>query len=321
MQTRFDKTYKIISNKEVCAQYFELKVKASKDLVKNCNPGQFFMLTVPGVFLRRPLSVHDAKGNEISFLYKIAGKGTKILSKIKSGEIAMLGPLGNGYPLTSELYSGCHPAQSRRVYKFIDSATSRRMTSDSIPYSVIVAGGTGIASVYFLATKLKNKGTLYYGARSKKDLLCLDKFKKCGWKIIVSTEDGSKGYKGFITEKLKRECGKWKVGSGIKDKSKPLPRIHASTHPRIHMYVCGPTPMMKEVFKIAKEKNINGFASLEEKMACGIGNCQGCAVKINGQNKMVCKDGPVFRIGDIEFGVSNNLVFYPSPCAKSQGYK
>jgi dihydroorotate dehydrogenase electron transfer subunit len=59
-------------------------------------------------------------------------------------------------------------------------------------------------------------------------------------------------------------------------------------------------PMMKTVFKIAKEKNIMGFASLEEKMACGIGNCQGCAVKISGQNKMTCKDGPVFKIEEIE---------------------
>jgi len=242
---RFDKNYEIISNKEICAGYFELKVKASADIVSLCKPGQFFMLTVPGVFLRRPLSIYDTGKGYISFLYKLTGKGTEILSEIKSGEISMLGPLGNGYPLNS---------------------------SDN----VIVAGGTGIASVHFLATKLKKSGTLYYGAKTKKDLLCLDKFKKLGWKAVISTEDASQGHKGFVTDTIKNVL------------------------PGSTLYVCGPTPMMKAVLKIAGEKNLTGYASLEEKMACGVGNCQGCAVKIKGQNKMTCKDGPVFKIEDIE---------------------
>ncbi|MDR1195159.1 MAG: dihydroorotate dehydrogenase electron transfer subunit [Endomicrobium sp.] len=246
MKKRFDKTYKIISNKEICAGYFELKVKSGNETAQACSPGKFFMIGVPDVFLRRPLSIHDTKSGVISFLYKTAGKGTEILSKMKTGEISMLGPLGNGYPLES-----------------------------SNP--VIVAGGTGIASVHYLAVSLKKKGTLYYGARSKKDLLCLDKFKKAGWKIIVSTEDGSKGYKGFIT--------------GILEK-----KLNSDDF----IYVCGPSPMIKAVIKIAKEKNTGGCVSLEEKMACGVGNCQGCAVKIKGQNKMTCKDGPVFNIEDVE---------------------
>ncbi|MDR3113582.1 MAG: dihydroorotate dehydrogenase electron transfer subunit [Endomicrobium sp.] len=253
MQKRFDKPYKIISNKEVCFGYFELKVKVGADLINSCRAGQFFMISVPNVFLRRPLSICDAKGNVVSFLYKAAGKGTKILSEIQTGQIQMLGPLGSGYP------------KQRKSYP------------------IIVAGGTGIASVHFLASKLKNKGTLFYGARSKKDLLFLDKFKKLGWKIAVSTEDGSKGHKGFITDLL---C---QLDARIVNSCVPLT-----------LYVCGPTPMMKAVFKIAKEKGIKGFASLEEKMACGIGNCQGCAVQISGQNKMTCKDGPVFKIEEIE---------------------
>ncbi|AKL98013.1 dihydroorotate dehydrogenase electron transfer subunit [Endomicrobium proavitum] len=260
MNKRQDKTYKIISNKEICAGYFELQVKADAVIVKNCSPGQFFMLTIPGVFLRRPISVHDIKGNIISFLYKVVGKGTKILSEIESGEINLLGPLGAGYPLipnSSFLISNCR--------------------------NIIVAGGTGIASVYYLAAKLKNKGTLYYGARTKKDLLCLDKFQKLGWKVVVSTEDGSKGHKGFITDVIARRIAK-----------------QSDAAIQTVIYVCGPTPMMKTVLKIAKEKNISGYASLEEKMACGVGNCQGCAVKINGKTKMTCKDGPVFKIEEIE---------------------
>jgi dihydroorotate dehydrogenase electron transfer subunit len=269
---RFDQSYKIISNKKICADYFELKIKTG-DVVKHCSPGQFFMIDVPGVFLRRPISIYNAKKGTLSFLYKVIGKGTKILSGINGScmqskqetssidgrkntkdynhcnEIKMLGPLGKGYDL--------------ETYKESNH--------------IIVAGGTGIASIHFLATKLKKKGTLYYGARSKEDLLCLDKFKKIGWKVIVSTEDGSKGYKGYITgilaEKLK----------------------NSDT-----LFACGPTPMLKKVLQVAKSKNVKGFVSLEDKMACGIGNCQGCAVKINDEIKMICKDGPVFKIEQVE---------------------
>jgi dihydroorotate dehydrogenase electron transfer subunit len=246
--SRFDKNYKIISNKEVCTGYFELKIKID-NVTKHCLPGQFFMIEVPGVFLRRPLSVHDVKEDTSSFLYKIVGKGTTILSSISNGTIQLLGPLGKGYNL--------------ETYK--DSN------------HIIVAGGTGIASVHFLAAKLSKKGTLYYGARSQKDLLCLDKFEELGWKIEVSTEDGTAGYKGYITDILQKSL-----------KSDDV------------MFACGPTPMLKKVLELAKEKNVKGFASLEEKMACGLGNCQGCAVKIGGKTKMTCKDGPVFKIEQLE---------------------
>lgn len=244
---RYDSSYKIISNKRLCADYFELKVKANT--AKVCCPGQFFMITVPGVFLRRPISVHDVKNRNISFLYKAVGKGTKILSELDFGEIQMLGPLGNGYNLKNDKKSS----------------------------NVIVAGGTGIASVHYLASKLKRKGVLFYGARSKNDLLCLDKFRKLGWKIFVSTEDGSKGHKGLVTEILAKKLQEGNT-----------------------LYACGPNPMLKAVLKIAKEKKVSGYVSLEEKMACGIGNCQGCAVKINGIYKMTCKDGPVFKIEEVE---------------------
>ena len=245
---RRDKSCEIISNKQICADYFELKVKMPL-VAGQCVPGQFFMISVPGVFLRRPISVHDSVKNHVTFLYKTVGKGTKMLSQIKCGEIKLLGPLGSGYNL--------------------------KLPKNSDP--VIVAGGTGIASVHFLAAKLKKKGTLYYGARSKTDLLCLDKFKKLGWKAVLATDDGSKGHKGFVTDIVEKKLKKSDT-----------------------LFACGPTPMLKKVLKIAKDKGVKGFVSLEEKMACGIGNCQGCAVKINGINKMTCKDGPVFKIEEVE---------------------
>ena len=245
---RRDSKCVIISNKQLCADYYELELQ-EETFSKHCRPGQFFMLSVPGVFLRRPLSIYDAKDMKISFLYKVVGKGTKILSQMQSGEVQILGPLGKGYDL--------------------------KLNENSYP--VIVAGGTGIASLHYLAAKLEKKGTLYYGVRSINDLLCIDKFKKLGWEISVSTEDGTEGYKGYITDVLEKNL--------------------KSTDT---LFVCGPTPMMKKVLSIAKEKQAKGFVSLEEKMACGIGNCQGCAVKINGEYKMTCKEGPVFKLEEVE---------------------
>jgi dihydroorotate dehydrogenase electron transfer subunit len=247
---RFDRNYFIISNKEVYADYFELKVYADDNIIQCCLPGQFFMVAIPGVFLRRPLSVHNIEKNVLSFLYKVVGKGTEILSRTHLDTIQLLGPLGKGY-------SGLE------IYKNLNY--------------IIVAGGTGIASLYFLATKLGKKGTLYYGVRSKKDLVCFDKFKKMRWKVIVSTEDGSEGYKGYVTDLLSN-----------------------SFESNSMLFACGPMLMLKKVLKIAKEKDIRGFVSLEEKMACGLGNCQCCAIKMNGQNKMMCKDGPVFKIEEVE---------------------
>jgi dihydroorotate dehydrogenase electron transfer subunit len=248
MNKRFDKNYRIIYNKNIYADYFELKVETDS-VSEYCSPGQFFMIGIPGIFLRRPFGICGVKGETVSFLYKVVGTGTKILSGIKSGMLQLLGPLGRGYDL--EAYK-----ESKHV---------------------IVAGGAGIAPVHFLASRLKKKGDFYYGARTKSDLLYLNKFHKMGWNIFISTEDGSKGYKGYITDILSKQ---------LQDNSA--------------LFTCGPAPMLKKVLQIAKEKNAKGFVSLEEKMACGLGNCQGCAVRINGQIKMTCKDGPVFKIEQVE---------------------
>jgi dihydroorotate dehydrogenase electron transfer subunit len=243
---RYDINAKIKSNKHVCLSFYEIIVESSK--IASCAvPGQFCMVSVPNAYLRRPLSIYKTTKTTVSFLYKIVGKGTEIMASLRAGDsVKVLGPLGTGYPLNDKTLIGD---------------------------PVLVAGGTGIASVHFLALKLKKKGVLFYGAKTKKELLCLSEFKKIGWKIFTATEDGSKGFKGFVTDLLKEKIKKDNI-----------------------VFTCGPDPMMKKVILIAKELNLTGYASLEEKMACGIGNCQGCAVKIGGEYKMVCKDGPVFSM-------------------------
>lgn len=210
---------------------------------------------MPGVFLRRPLSIYSAGQSKLEFFYRIVGEGTKNLSQLQPGEyIDVLGALGSGY----------------------DIGSAKNMEP------LLIAGGTGIASLHFLAARMKKPGILFYGAKSKKDILCIENFKKMGWEIKAATEDGSYGYKGFVTNCLNEYL------------------LDNSLKKRI-VYTCGPHPMMQKVAEIAKQHNLSGYASLEEMMACGVGNCQGCAVKVADTFKMACKDGPVFPINDIEW--------------------
>lgn len=249
---RWDYQLEIIENKNICLNFYKFSV-LSKEIASVAVAGQFCMIGLEKVFLRRPLSIYsvDKKNGAISFLYKIIGKGTDILANLPVGStVKVLGPLGHGYPL--DIKENFEP--------------------------VLVAGGTGIASIHFLASSLNISGNLYYGVRKKEELMCLNEFEKNGWKINVSTEDGSYGYKGFVTDLLSKQIQQNSI-----------------------IYVCGPTPMIKKVAEIAKKKNILGYASLEQKMACGVGNCQGCAVKIENVYKMACKDGPIFPIEKIIF--------------------
>ena len=206
---------------------------------------------MPGVFLRRPLSVSFANNGTVEFIYRTVGAGTNKLSELKPGQkISVLGPLGNSYPF--ENLKGKTP--------------------------ILVAGGTGIASLSFLASKLKTKCIVFYGAKTAKDIIQTDFLKKLGCKVFVATEDGSIGTKGFVTDIFTEM---------LTDYKNPI------------VFTCGPNAMTNKVAEICKNNKVRGYASLEEKMACGTGVCQGCVVKINGEYKRVCADGPVFEISII----------------------
>ena len=221
-------------------------------------PGQFAMLKAPGVFLRRPLSIAGVNKTGIEFIYRVVGTGTLGLSLLTRGTaIDIIAPLGNGYEYNA-------PAGAKK----------------RVP--LLVAGGTGIASLRFLALSMPSTGVLFYGGKTKNDIIPLKEITARGWKILVATEDGSRGHKGFVTELLERHIG-------------------ARRPDEMVLYVCGPHGMEKCVSQIAADKNMDGYVSLEEMMACGTGNCQGCAVKTKDSYKMVCSDGPVFKINDVYF--------------------
>lgn len=243
----------IRENTRICPGYHRIVLEA-ENLARVSCPGQFCMLKIPGSYLRRPLSIYSVSGSKVEFLYKVAGAGTEALSKLPAGaSLIVLGPLGNGYSLEAA-------------------------AGGSLP--LLVAGGTGIASLNFLAEKLHKPGILFYGAKNRIELVCLDNFRKLGWKMELATDDGSAGYKGFITDLFENYLAAKDVDSMV-------------------LYTCGPAAMLAKTTRIAKDFELKGFVSLEEKMACGVGNCQGCAVRSGESYKMVCKDGPVFKLEEI----------------------
>ena len=140
---------------------------------------------------------------------------------------------------------------------------------------LLVGGGVGVAPLLYMGAKMKESGiepTFLLGARSAKDLLMLDIFKRFG-RVFVTTEDGSEGEKGFVTNHslLQQE---------------QFDRIST----------CGPTPMMKAVARFARQNGVDCEVSLENLMACGLGACLCCVEKTVDGNLCVCKDGPVFNI-------------------------
>ncbi len=221
-------------------------------------PGQFAQLRVDGskdTYLRRPISIHDldVSHNEISFLIQLVGDGTKALSRLEAGDnLNALLPLGNGFSMP------CSP-QSRHL---------------------LVGGGVGTAPLLYLGREMLKMGarpSFLLGARSASYLLRVDEFEALG-DVYVTTEDGTRGEKGFVTQ------------HSILEKEN-FDRIS----------VCGPSPMMKAVARYAKQKGIPCEVSLENMMACGLGACLCCVEKTVKGNVCVCTEGPVFDVNELNW--------------------
>jgi dihydroorotate dehydrogenase electron transfer subunit len=217
-------------------------------------PGQFVEVRVDGsptTFLRRPISINfvDCQQNELWLMVAMVGDGTKALGKLQKGDkLNCVLPLGNGFSFQSGI---------------------------TLHKALLVGGGVGVAPLLYLGAQMKEQGvepTFLLGARTASDLLMTDEFKKYG-RVCVTTEDGSEGEKGFVTN------------------HSLLQQEHFDM-----IFTCGPTPMMKAVARYAKEKGIACEASLENLMACGLGACLCCVEKTTEGNLCVCKDGPVFNI-------------------------
>ncbi len=248
MKVKKERTGKVLENIKLKEKIFLLKLETEEEI--SAKPGEFVMIkTSPSAsadpLLKRPFAVFDLEKRVLSVLYKITGRGTALMSTLKKGDaVQFSGPFGNSFPLPRDR-------------------------------AIFVAGGSGIASLNFLGKKLyrKKEINLYYGVKSGDEAVPLSFLSFKPSQFLLTTEDGSEGKKGVITDFIKFEKGTY--------------------------YLAGPTNMIRE---FSKKFKVDAFASMEERMACGIGVCMGCGILIKEKGyRRVCVDGPVFKISEIQW--------------------
>ncbi|MEX2271619.1 MAG: dihydroorotate dehydrogenase electron transfer subunit [Vicinamibacterales bacterium] len=258
---------RVVENRRLSSDYNVLVFHAPS-IAAAAAPGQFVMIKTAGAgdmpLLRRPFSIFEITRDRagapagMSILNKKIGTGTSQLYDAPiDAVLAVLGPLGRPFA----------PPESGEAW--------------------MVAGGVGLGPFVTLAealTRAATPATLFYGARTAADLHCADLFPPLGAELIVSTEDGSRGDRGFITGPLQRA-------------------LEAAEHNRegageVTIYVCGPTPMMRAVAALAARFSRTCIVSLEQVMGCGLGGCYSCVVKVRQPDRprfvRSCIDGPVF---------------------------
>lgn len=244
---------RVVAVKRLHERYVLIRLTREEQLPQML-PGQFVEVRVDGsveTFLRRPISINfvDRERNELWLLVATVGEGTRQIARLQSGDVVnIVGPLGNGFSLPAGEAAGT---------------------------VLLVGGGVGVAPLLYQGAVLKEAGlepVFLLGARSAKDLLMLDEFRKYG-EVFVTTEDGSEGERGFVTQHTVLQKRQFDL-----------------------ILSCGPTPMMKAVARFAYQQNIECEVSLENMMACGLGACLCCVEKTVEGNLCVCKDGPVFNI-------------------------
>jgi dihydroorotate dehydrogenase electron transfer subunit len=254
--TKRIESLKVIDNKPLKKDFFILELESSGKLPE-MKPGQFVQARIDGsqeTFLRRPLSIHDVDfvRNTFKLLVQVVGKGTESLSKLNKGNsLNLIYPLGNSFTL---------PAKGART--------------------LLVGGGCGIAPLLYLGRYLKAQGIIpdiLLGFRNKDRILEYNDYEAVG-NVFLTTEDGSAGEKGFVTEHSL-------LGKASYEK----------------VFCCGPEMMMKALAGWCRKNNTDCEVSLENLMGCGIGVCLCCVVDTINGHLCTCTDGPVFNIKELKW--------------------
>jgi dihydroorotate dehydrogenase electron transfer subunit len=277
MKTMYDEVVPVTENRALSGSHFLLSVESPRQ-AESARPGQFAMLRILGrsdVLLRRPMSIYDLKGANsggkrarhltdspriMQFLYKVVGQGTRLMSELKPGdEVGMLGPLGHGF--------------------FEEEYLPRAHEADEV---LQVAGGIGIAALLLPAKRLAEAGfrqRLFMGGRTKADLVGVEDFKPLVRGSLLSTEDGSAGYRGYVTRPLEDY-------------------LEHHSDKKCLLMVCGPWAMLRAVVQLAGKYGHPCLVSMENRMGCGLGVCLGCCIRVHGSGheayQRVCTEGPVF---------------------------
>jgi dihydroorotate dehydrogenase electron transfer subunit len=273
-------TAPVVENVRLARDTFRIRL-ACPEIAGSIVPGQFVMLRLAGSqdpLLGRPLALYDVYADDnsqyagLDIVYLVVGKMTRLLADILPGTtIEVWGPLGNGFP----------PVPTEHL--------------------VLVAGGIGQTPMLALGGEYlgrksygtperqvprAKKVTLCYGARSAEYLAGVDDFQKLGIEVRLSTEDGSAGTRGYVTEL---------IGEVVERSAWPC-----------RIACCGPKPMLAATAEIARGLGLPCQVSLETHMACGIGICFSCVAKIRDGSvawdyRRTCREGPVFDAEDVEF--------------------
>ncbi len=246
-----------ITSKRRFGNLVELRLELGTPV--EAEPGQFFHVRCDreGLILRRPYSLAGLEGSAVSILVREVGAGSSWLCAAEPGRrLDVMGPLGRGFTVAAP---GRH---------------------------VLVAGGTGVAPLAFLAGVLARRGeeaTLYWGVESERECRGLAASLAQGLDLRYATLDGSSGNAGSVIELLKRE--------GTRDLG--------------NLYACGPRGMLVALAACIGEAGLaEAQICMEERMACGVGACRGCAVPAAsppGSYLAACKDGPVFRGRELDW--------------------
>ena len=268
----------VVEHERVARDTYRLRLRCPA-IARQIRPGQFFMVRATGgndPLLGRPFALLDVAANEageidaVDFGYVVVGKLTSLLAHCQPGdEFEVWGPLGNGFP-----------APSGRHLMMVAGGIGQT------PFLAVGREALG-GHVYGqppreLATK-PDRVTLCYGAKSEDLIACVDLFERAGIDVRLTTDDGSKGRYGFVTELLKEAIAS--------DEDRPD-----------EVFCCGPEPMMARVGEACLEADIPCWLSLESPMACGFGACFSCVVRVRDENsptgwdyRRSCVEGPVFR--------------------------
>ena len=248
--------YKILSKKELCPNQYEITVYAPY-VVRNAKAGQFIIFRVEENGERVPLTIADIdkETGALTLVFMAVGYTTKKLARLEVGDslVDIVGPLG----------------QPTHIKKY--------------GTVVCLAGGYGAAPCYLISKAFKDAGNKVYmimGARNKDLIFWQDKMKNACSELYITTDDGTLGEKGFVTQVLERIINAEQVDYAI---------------------AVGPMPMMRAVANITKDKGIYTEASMNPIMVDGTRMCGACRVTVGGKTKFACVDGPDFNAHEIDF--------------------
>lgn len=256
--------YKILDKKEIAPNIFSFEIEA-KRVAQSAKPGQFVIIRLDEKGERIPLTVadYDEKKGSVTIVVQAVGNSTNRMVKLNAGDYLLdfAGPLGMASELVNE------PIEKLKEMKI-----------------VFVAGGVGAAPVFPQVKWLCEKGVfpeVIIGGRNKDFIILEEEMKELGAKVYACTDDGSYGFKGLVTNKLKEL-----IDSGIQYNT---------------VIAIGPMIMMKFVAKLTKEYSIPTIVSLNTLMVDGTGMCGACRVTVGGKTKFTCVDGPEFDGHIVDF--------------------